>query len=30
MAIADFHAGKTVAPQEALPEYLGQVPGVRA
>jgi tRNA threonylcarbamoyladenosine biosynthesis protein TsaB len=30
MAIVEFHAGRTVTPQEALPEYLGQAPGMRA
>jgi tRNA threonylcarbamoyladenosine biosynthesis protein TsaB len=28
IAIADFHAGRTVAPHEALPEYLGQRPAM--
>jgi tRNA threonylcarbamoyladenosine biosynthesis protein TsaB len=28
MAIRDFRAGRTVAPAEALPEYLGQVPAL--
>lgn len=27
MAIVEYRAGRTVAPQEALPEYLGQTPG---
>jgi hypothetical protein len=28
MAIAAFRSGRTVTPQEALPEYLGQRPAM--
>jgi tRNA threonylcarbamoyladenosine biosynthesis protein TsaB len=29
IAIDEFHSGRTVGPQEALPEYLGQAPSAR-